>query len=635
MLRNWRGGSHFVVLALTACSSEKATGPSAPSDPEIIVSAPIPRASLPGGAGRSGSVVFVSAMPQAVSGTAHASVSGEDGLPQTTSVRDGGFDPVAVAAVSGDVVSLSLTDSGGATKAEDLTVRSGRPPRVVRTSPAPHRTDVPLNVVIRVVFSSPVALESARSAIRLTTGAGVAVPGTVEAVGTNVVAVDYVITAGSLAPETDYRLDVTAGVRDVLGQALAEPVSVEFRTGSSADEAVARLEVYGSWRYHGAFGVNVEQRLGEPAEDVGALALSADGYQLDVPISWQSEDPAVVRISQDAPDVSAGRGRVTVVGKGRTRVVARVGGFTEAIRILVWDEVTPATFAGYRLVIADGHELVALNGDGSNRTTLTSVPRAYSPSAGPDGRLVFSSGRVPSGFDFMSASGAPLNFVATGTLSIRSADGTVSAFAAGDGAAICPAWSPDGARIAFTRLLPGSGLELTVRSADGSAERVLFSSPGIGGLSSISGNQWICPQWSPDGERIAYFVGGLAFSIRPDGTDSRPLFQVLAEDPEGFGGSSAAALAGPWSRDGRTMLTTDYTVFGLRDLVTGIAWVGGEYFIGAAAWSPDGAVFALGTRWGSTAGTGWEDGLWLISADGAQRARVPGAAAFYGVTFVR
>ena len=116
MLKNWRGASHFVALALIACGSEKAAGPSAPSGPEIIVSAPIPRASLPGGAGQSGSVVFVSAMPQAVSGAAHASVSGEDGLPATTSVRDGGFDPVAVAAASGDVVSLSLTDSGGATR---------------------------------------------------------------------------------------------------------------------------------------------------------------------------------------------------------------------------------------------------------------------------------------------------------------------------------------------------------------------------------------------------------------------------------------------------------------------------------------------------------------------------------------
>ncbi len=643
MLKHSRCASYFPLLAVLACGSEKATGPSASADPEIIVSAPIPRASLPGGAGQSGSVVFVSAMPQAVTGAAHATVRGEDSLPASTSVRDGGFDPVAVAAGNGDVVSLSLTDSGGATRSEDLTVRSGRPPRVVRTSPAPNRTDVPLNAVIRVVFSAPVELESARRAIRLTT-AGVAVPGTVEAVGTTVVAVDYVTTAGVLAPDTDYRLDVTDGVRDVLGRALVEPVSVEFRTGSSANEDVARVEVYREGAYgpsYSVYGVNLELRVGDPALDVQAWAWSADGYQLNVPISWESDDPAVARVTQDAQGLSTGRARVAAVGRGRINIVARHGSLTKAMRIMAWDEVSPATFAGYRLIIADGQQLIALNGDGSGRTVLTSVPGAYNPSAGPDGRVVFSSGRLPNGFDFEPYT--PLDSVVKGALSIRSADGTVSAFATGDGAALCPAWSPDGARIAFTRVLSGhNGMEIVVRNADGSAERVLFNNSAVFPASTDnpvvgfgSTNLSSCPHWSPDGERVAYWVP--AFSIRVDGTDSRDLYPSIPEDEIAVdAGAHTARTAGPWSPDGRTILSTEFDHFGLRDLVSGIAWVGSAYVTGAAAWSPDGAVFALGTReWWSTAEPRlWEDGLWLISADGTRRARVPGAAAFYGVTFL-
>ena len=233
MLRNWRGVA-LIAIALLACGPDKAVEPSVSPEPAIIVSAPIPRASLPGGTDSSGSVVFVSAMPQALPGAVQALIRGADGQSVTAGIVDGGFDPVAVGAASGEVVTVTLTDGSGATRSEELAVRTRRPPRVIRTSPAPRRTDVPLNVVVRVVFSAPVDLESARAGILLTTGEGVLVPGTVEAAG--VAAVDYVVTAGTLAPETTYRLEVTTGVRDLLGQPLAEPVSFEFRTGTTTVE---------------------------------------------------------------------------------------------------------------------------------------------------------------------------------------------------------------------------------------------------------------------------------------------------------------------------------------------------------------------------------------------------------------
>jgi hypothetical protein len=234
VLKNRRGVPAFVALALLGCGSEKVAAPQGSVDTEFIVSAAIPRASLPGGADPSGSVVFVSAMPQSAPGAVEARVQGPNGQSVTTAVVDGGFDPVVIDATTGDVVTVTLTDGNGATVSQPLTVQRRRPPRVVRTSPAPNQTDVPLNAVIRVVFSAPVNLESARGGIRLTTGAGSVVPGEVEAAGG--VAVEYVVTAGSLEPETAYRLDVTTDVRDLLGQALAEPVRVAFRTGIAGDD---------------------------------------------------------------------------------------------------------------------------------------------------------------------------------------------------------------------------------------------------------------------------------------------------------------------------------------------------------------------------------------------------------------
>lgn len=82
-----------------------------------------------------------------------------------------------------------------------------------------------------------------------------------------------------------------------------------------------------------------------------------------------------------------------------------------------------------------------------------------------------------------------------------------------DVADVYPAWSPNGQQIAFVRNpdesegLPRPQLMLT--SADGRTERILFNCPG----------PCLSPDWSPDGEFIAFWMGYYVWTIRSDGSD--------------------------------------------------------------------------------------------------------------------
>ena len=101
-----------------------------------------------------------------------------------------------------------------------------------------------------------------------------------------------------------------------------------------------------------------------------------------------------------------------------------------------------------------------------------------------------------------------------------------------------PAWSPDGARIAFTSNRSGT-TRLWVMNADGSGPAPVFP-PGV-----IASEH--APAWSPDGDQIAFVVeeaGGAGIGVaRPDGTGYR-LFPAPhgARDPT-------------WLPDGRVAFT--------------------------------------------------------------------------------
>jgi Tol biopolymer transport system component len=86
-----------------------------------------------------------------------------------------------------------------------------------------------------------------------------------------------------------------------------------------------------------------------------------------------------------------------------------------------------------------------------------------------------------------------------------------------------PAWSPDGARIAYVSNVRGD-LELWVMAADGSGQHPLTSDPGFAHFE---------PSWSPDGRRIVVFDDQPGFAdvfpgYTPDGR--RLVFQRCLPD---------------------------------------------------------------------------------------------------------
>jgi len=130
-------------------------------------------------------------------------------------------------------------------------------------------------------------------------------------------------------------------------------------------------------------------------------------------------------------------------------------------------------------------------------------PPGTSGSAGPGSRIAFMSNRAD-----------PREF----KIWVIGADGSgAHGLIGAAGSDSAPAWSPDGARIAFARsLLPAS--RIFVVNADGSGEHAL-----TGGFLDAD------PTWSPDGTRLAFqrrTTGndpGAVYLINADGSEARPL----------------------------------------------------------------------------------------------------------------
>ena len=99
-----------------------------------------------------------------------------------------------------------------------------------------------------------------------------------------------------------------------------------------------------------------------------------------------------------------------------------------------------------------------------------------------------------------------------------------------------PAWSPDGKKIAFRRMLGESNSEVFIANADGSDARNLTNDPAFDG--------W--PAWSPDSSMIAFASNRRGsyeiYVMKPDGSDVRKLAN-----------NEGRATAPQWTRDGKSI----------------------------------------------------------------------------------
>ncbi len=163
--------------------------------------------------------------------------------------------------------------------------------------------------------------------------------------------------------------------------------------------------------------------------------------------------------------------------------------------------------------------------------------------------------------------------------------------------------SPDGSRVAFSRVFKGVE-QLYVADPSGTVARL--TGPGRGGC----GCGAFDPTWSPDGTRIAFS------GVRMDGNQDIYVVDVSSGTLHRLTRSLAIEGTPTWSPDGRTIafsrggsdkvsLWSLNAEGGPARLVTR---VGGEL----PAWSPDGRTIAFG---GPAAGSG--NGLWIVHPDGS------------------
>jgi Tol biopolymer transport system component len=602
-------GALVAVSWFAACSDSPGGPPSilAPLPDGVMVSNPVPAAALGAGTraalgvapGAADDLTYVSLAPGTVPAGSRAVVRRVgDAASVTTAVADGGFDPVPVVAEAGDSIEVTVTDADNATLFKvRVAVAAARPPVIVRTEPPPRKRDVPLNAALAIVFSEPVSSGTlSSSSVQLLKGT-TAIAGTVRLLqGTATTAV--FAPAAPLDANTDYRLHVTRAVRDLQGDPLAAPDTVDFTTGTTLVGSVAWVSL-GLTADTPATVVSFGSRFQLTATARDAQGVEVVGHS----VTWSSSDPSVASVSATGlvtavavggawitatVDGQSGRApfAVTTIAVGTVTVTpesARValGGVVKLSatvrdangqdldrRLVTWSSsdrtvatVAPSQSSAPVMVtgVAAGIARISATVDGKSDTATITVSQVASVVVTPESATVAAYDMVRLSATLRDAqgevlSGGPIAW-SSGDVSVATVDSTglVKGVGAGSAAVIATSGGiSDTAAIAVT-FVPGGRIAFT-SDRGGCREIYAMNTDGSGVVELINSNDQYCSAnangaaWSPDGTKIAFYYGPNVSSAVEDiyvmNADGSQVTEMVRPTNNFFGRADPA-----WSRN--------------------------------------------------------------------------------------
>jgi Big-like domain-containing protein/WD40 repeat protein len=332
-------------------------------------------------------------------------------------------------------------------------------------------------------------------------------------------------------------------------------------------------------------------RLEEPAQQqLSATARDAEGLVITGRATiWSSSDPDVASVGA--------LGLVTAIRPGSAEVRARVDGDTGRAAVIVTaNHAYDLVFGGWSGTAGEWPYLYRLD---MNQPVTAPAQLSHELGVGdfaisPDGSHYIVAGK-------MSGVGGVRG------LYLMNRDGSNPTLLLNDSVASQPAWSPDGAKIAFRHWPVGGGADIMIMDADGT-DVVNLTAVDHGATSQHT------PAFSPmsgGSYRIAYAhsPGPTAhiWTMKPDGSDKQQLTtgDVYDESPT-------------WAPDGRIAFqrtgTDIFVVPAAGGTATAFVSLPGSQF--APAWSPDGMLLAFASK--AEAGT-FE--IFTIRANGTGLAR--------------
>lgn len=474
---------------------------------------------------------------------------------------NGGLDPVAIAATPGDTLTVTATGPDVSPSIWVMTVPPARPPRLVRTEPPRDKRDVPLNLRIILVFSEPITPASLRpEAIGVRTRT-TEVPATL-LFGNADQTVVWLEPVEALASATEYLVSVSAAVTDMDGEALDAPVTVSFTTQGDPPSASPYITVSDAASGHAFVSIGPGRLKGTGSVTIRNVR---SGVVIKGPLIDGSLDPVAILAATDDVlelDILDRAGRTQewrAVPSQKAPVVVRTGGLAGAQDVVlnprfevVFSE--PVLLTPQRLQLFSGTLEVAgqIAAADPAQTTLVFEP-AQRLDPGTSYRFVVGEG-VPDlqgattsetvELPFVTADRVPfegLTFVREGQILLIEDEGVIQLTRSLRGAAHNrPAWSADGARLAFEGAsdVPNfwNDPDIFVRNmADSTTTRLTAG----GGFE---------PTWSPDGGAIAYsgMQDGSAAIMRI-ATGSGASAEILLNRP-GYDAQPA------WSPDGKSIV---------------------------------------------------------------------------------